>query len=64
MKLTVQNFNQSKVDEIDVSIFDTDVKYELIQRTLIWHNAKIRQPIAHTKNVSDIRGSTRKIYKM
>jgi len=63
MKLTVQDLNKKTIDDLDVNIFDTPIRYDIIQRVLIWYNAEQRQPIANTKLVSEIRGSTRKIYK-
>ncbi|MDD3302960.1 MAG: 50S ribosomal protein L4 [Candidatus Gracilibacteria bacterium] len=62
-KLFNQEGKEIGVIELDQNIFGLDVNNGLIHRALVYQLANARKNIAHTKTRSDVRGSTRKIYK-
>jgi len=40
-----------------------NIRYDLIHQVVVWQQSKARKPISHTKGISEVQGSTRKIYK-
>jgi len=62
-KLFNQEWKEIGVIELDQNIFWLDVNNWLIHRALVYQLANARKNIAHTKTRSDVRWSTRKIYK-
>lgn len=44
-------------------LLSNNVRYDLIYKLILWQRAVLRAPIAHTKQLSEVSGSTRKIYK-
>lgn len=64
MELEVLNFEKKPIRKIDVSIlYLDDIRHDLIHQIVVWQLAKKRSAIAHAKEISEVRGSTRKIYK-
>jgi large subunit ribosomal protein L4 len=64
MELTVYNHCETKSKELCLSSFDVkEIRYDIIHQAIVWQLCSVRAPIAHTKQISDVRGSTRKIYK-
>ena len=64
MELEVLNFDKKPVRKIDTSILDIkNIRHDLIHQLVVWQLAKKRGSISHTKGVSEVRGSTRKIYR-
>ncbi len=64
MKLPVYNIEGKIVKELDYALFDVvDVRYDLIHTVINWQLSKKRSSIAHVKSVSEVAGSTRKIYR-
>ena len=67
MELEVLNVEKKPIRKIDASALDVlnikDIRHDLIHQLVVWQLAKKRDPISHTKGVSEVRGSTRKIYK-
>ncbi|NDK07961.1 50S ribosomal protein L4 [Candidatus Gracilibacteria bacterium] len=62
-KVYNQDGKEVGVVELDPSIFGLEVNEGLIHRALVYQLANARTSIAHTKTRSEVRGSTRKIYK-
>jgi large subunit ribosomal protein L4 len=64
MKIDVINDKKEVVSKFDVSILDLEnIRYDLIHQLVVWQLAKRRSVISHTKEISEVSGSTRKIYK-
>jgi large subunit ribosomal protein L4 len=64
MELEVLNFEKKPIRKIDVSVlYLDDIRHDLIHQIVVWQLAKKRSAIAHAKEISEVRGSTRKIYK-
>jgi|TARA_B110000503_G_C7099927_1_gene393312 large subunit ribosomal protein L4 len=64
MELKIYDLNRTNVRVIDISVLDIEkIRYDLIHKTIVWQASKSRSPVAHTKQVSDVSGSTRKICK-
>lgn len=61
----VINQNGEKVDslELEDSIFDTEVKEDLVQRVVVWQLAKRRAGNACTKTRSDVSGGGKKPWR-
>ena len=55
--------NISKLMNLDIFKDIGKIRYDLIHQVIVWQSSKKRDPIAHTKQISDVQGSTRKIYK-
>lgn len=62
-KLFNQEWKEIGVVELDESIFWIEINEGLIHRALVYQLANWRTNVAHTKNRSEVRWSTRKIYK-
>lgn len=62
-KVYNQDWKEVGVVELDSSIFWLEVNEWLIHRALVYQQANARIAIAHTKTRSEVRGSTRKLYK-
>lgn len=62
-KLFNQEWKEIWVVELDPSVFWLEINQGLIHRALVYQLANARIAIAHTKNRSEVRWSTRKIYK-
>ncbi len=62
-KLFNQEGKEIWVVELDPSVFWLEINNGLIHRALVHQLANARISIAHTKIRSEVRGSTRKIYK-
>ena len=64
MYLEVLNSENKILRKIEVNIFDIEnIRHDLIHQLVLWQQAKKRSPISHTKEISEVRGSTRKIYR-
>ena len=65
MELVLQNRSRDKVKSLSFEFLEGigEIRFDLIHQVLVWQIAQNRIPIAHTKQVSEVRGSTRKIYK-
>jgi len=62
-KLFNQEWKEIWVIELDSDIFWLEINEWLIHRALVYQLANARNNIAHTKTRSEVRWSTRKIYK-
>ena len=62
-KLLNQEWKEIWTIELNDSIFGVDVNEGLIHRALVYQLSHARQVVAHTKTRSDVRWSTRKIFK-
>lgn len=64
MYLEVLNSENKILRKIEANIFDIEnIRHDLIHQLVLWQQAKKRSPISHTKEISEVRGSTRKIYR-
>ena len=64
MKLEVKNIKGEVLKEVDVSAFNIEnIRHDLIHQIVVWQLAKRREVISNVKKVSDVKGSTRKIYR-
>jgi large subunit ribosomal protein L4 len=64
MELEVLNFEKKLIRKVDASLLNLeDIRHDLIHQIVVWQLAKKRSAIAHTKELSEVQGSTRKIYK-
>ena len=62
-KLTFNMLNNTYLFNI-LNIFNIKkIRYDLIQQTIVWQLSINRKISANTKNISQIRGSTKKIYQ-
>ncbi len=62
-KLFNQEWQEIGKIELEKDIFWLDVNNALIHRALVYQLANARKNIAHTKNRSEVRWSTRKLYR-
>jgi large subunit ribosomal protein L4 len=65
MELTIYDHSRKKIKSLSLDIFKDikDVRFDIIHQVIVWQLSKRRDPIAHTKQISDVQGSTRKIYR-
>ena len=64
MYLEVLNSENKILRKIEANIFDIEnIRHDLIHQLVLWQQAKKRSPISHAKEISEVRGSTRKIYR-
>lgn len=65
MKTKIYNLEgkESASLELDDSIFDVKIKPEIVHKVFTQMEANIREPWAHTKDKSDVRGGGRKPWK-
>src|SRR5215510_14403796 len=65
MKLTVRNFADEEVGDIELSdeVFGLPVRRDILARVVNWQLAKRRAGTHKTKGVSEISGTTKKPYK-
>ena len=64
MELEVLNIEKKPIRKIDADVLSIeDIRHDLIHQLVVWQLAKKRKTISHTKGVSEVRGSTRKIYR-
>ena len=65
MKLDFFNLDSEKKGDIDLhpDIFDQIVRIDIMHRVVSWQMSKSRAGTHSTKEVGDVEGSTRKIYK-
>src|SRR5215510_16338494 len=65
MKLTVRNFADEEVGDIELSdeVFGLPVRRDILARVVNWQLAKRRAGTHKTKGISEISGTTRKPYK-
>ncbi|WPX96781.1 50S ribosomal protein L4 [Candidatus Bandiella euplotis] len=64
MELEVLDFEKKPLRKVDASILNLQsIRHDLIHQIVVWQLAKKRSAIAHAKGVSEVSGSTRKIYK-
>lgn len=63
-RFRVHDLQGSVIKTITCNLLLSDnIRYDLIYKSIVWQRAVLRAPIAHTKQLSDVKGSTRKIYK-
>lgn len=64
MYLEILNSENKVLRKINVDVFAIEnIRYDLIHQLVLWQQAKRRFPISHTKEISEVKGSTRKIYR-
>ena len=65
MKLTVRNFANEEVGDIELSdeVFGLPVRRDILARVVNWQLAKRRAGSHKTKGISEISGTTKKPYK-
>lgn len=64
MYLDILSLDNKSLRKVDNNILNIKtIRYDLIQQTVLWQQSKKRHPISHTKGISEVQGSTRKIYK-
>jgi large subunit ribosomal protein L4 len=65
MKLDLLNLNSEKKGEIELhsAVFGQVVRIDIMHRVVSWQRSKSRAGTHSTKEVGDVEGSTRKIYK-
>ena len=64
MYLEVLNSENKILRKIEANVFDIEnIRHDLIHQLVLWQQAKKRSPISHTKEISEVKGSTRKIYR-
>jgi len=64
MYLDVLSLENKVVKKVELgTLFALSVRYDLIHQLILWQQAKKRSPISHTKEISAVSGSTRKIYR-
>jgi large subunit ribosomal protein L4 len=64
MELEVLDLKKKAVRKIEACILDVEhIRHDLIHQLITWQLAKKRSAIAHAKGISEVRGSTRKIYR-
>ena len=65
MKLTVRNFANEEVGDIELSdeVFGLPVRRDILARVVNWQLAKRRAGTHKTKGISEISGTTKKPYK-
>ena len=64
MYLEIMNLENKVLKKVDVSVFDIEnIRYDLIHQLILWQQSYKRSATSHVKEISEVRGSTRKIYK-
>src|SRR6185503_19973976 len=65
MKVTVRNLDNQEVGDIELAdeVFGLPVRRDILARVVNWQLAKRHAGTHKTKGVSDIRGTTKKLYK-
>ncbi len=65
MQVDIKNIQQEKVGTMEVPdvVFSYDWKPELVHQVIVAQDANARNPWAHTKDRSDVRGGGRKPWK-
>ena len=64
MYLEVLNSKNEVLRRIESSVLDIKIiRTDLIHQLVLWQQSKKRSAISHTKEISEVRGSTRKIYR-
>ena len=64
MKLNIYNIKGNILNTVDIKIFDLDeIRYDLIYQIILWQCSYKRISISHTKEISFVKGSTKKIYR-
>jgi len=64
MYLDILSLENKSLRKIHSSVLDVkSIRYDLIHQLIVWQQSKKRHPISNTKGISDVRGSTRKIYR-
>src|SRR5215510_1023265 len=65
MKLTVRNFADEEVGDIDLAdeVFGLPVRRDILARVVNWQLAKRRAGTHKAKGISEISGTTKKPYK-
>ena len=65
MKVSILNLEKKKVGDLELnpSVFAAPLRSDILARVIHWQLAKRRSGNHATKEVGDVRGSTKKIYK-
>jgi large subunit ribosomal protein L4 len=64
MYLEVLNSENKILRKIEASVLGIEnIRHDLIHQLVLWQQAKKRSAISHAKEISEVRGSTRKIYR-
>ena len=65
MYLEVKDLGNNTIKKLDiVNVFDiAKIRYDLIHQLVLWQQSHNRLAISHAKTISEVRGSTRKIYR-
>ncbi|MFC1662782.1 50S ribosomal protein L4 [Patescibacteria group bacterium] len=64
IKVTVYNQQGDKIGETNLpSIFEADIKKEVVKLAVVSQQANNRQPLAHVKTRSEVRGGGRKPWR-
>jgi large subunit ribosomal protein L4 len=65
MKYNICDLNQNVVGDIELDdvVFGLEARSDILARIVHWQLAKRRQGTHETKEIGDVRGSTKKIYK-
>ncbi len=65
MKFNLMNLDNSVIDQIELNpdVFGSPIRYDIMHNIVNWQLAKRRSGNHKVKEVGDVRGSTRKIYK-
>lgn len=65
MKIDVVNWDKKKTGELELnpSVFAAPVRADILSRVIHWQLAKRRAGTHKTKEIGDVQGSTKKIYK-
>jgi large subunit ribosomal protein L4 len=65
MKIEIVNFNNKKLGELSLqeAIFGATPRSDILHRVVEWQRAKSRAGTHHTKTISEISGTTRKMVR-
>ena len=65
MKLTVRNLDNEEIGELELAdeVFGLPIRRDILARVVNWQLAKRRTGTHKTKEISEIRGTTKKPYK-
>ncbi len=64
MDLEVLDFENKLLKKINIKCLKVEsIRYDLIRQLILWQQSKKRCAISNTKEISAVRGSTRKIYR-
>jgi large subunit ribosomal protein L4 len=64
MYLEIIDLENKALKKVDVKIFDIEnIRYDLIHQLVLWQQSYRRDATSHTKEISEVKGSTRKIYR-